>query len=441
MRRGGELAIAIALFAGISALSAATQQPISLHGGQGWDGQVYHRIAEQLAAGERPTADAPFVYRIGVPFLVAACFGDDLLFGFKAVNVVANLVTTLLFVLWLRPFVARAWLRLLLLSLFLTQWHGPTRFVFFYPILVDPWLFASLFLGLIAIRNVAAKPTLSSILQVGFVAGVGATIREAALILPLALLFSSNPILPSPGMLPALLRLRVREVLRLPPIALLLPLAFALGCMLAIRGFVVSATNAYAFGHTAVGWLYDKPMLSYLQAWFIAYGPILVVALYGWRRVFSLLAEHQYLAVFLLGFMTLGWIGGSDTERLLYWACPVVYLLIGIAIEAHLGLLRSLPLVLSFAVAQAFSQRLFWTLPDVPSAAPTPLPILSIAADRFQYLDLYSYFGSRRIEAVSLLEYLVVAGLLLWWLGWRDITAPSPSPSAVLGPERSSGGL
>src|SRR5207249_8458373 len=45
---------------------------------------------------------------------------------------------TYLLIVWLRTFVESRSVRLLVVALFLAEWHGPARFVHFYPIYVDP---------------------------------------------------------------------------------------------------------------------------------------------------------------------------------------------------------------------------------------------------------------------------------------------------------------
>jgi ABC-type glycerol-3-phosphate transport system permease component len=50
----------------------------------------------------KPSSEALFVYRLGTPFLVSVFFKNDLLFGFKPVNITANLLSTILLVFWLR---------------------------------------------------------------------------------------------------------------------------------------------------------------------------------------------------------------------------------------------------------------------------------------------------------------------------------------------------
>jgi hypothetical protein len=45
--------------------------------------------------------------------------------------------------------------------------------------------------------------------------------------------------------------------------------------------------------------------------------------------------------------------------------------------------------------------------------------MLSILSNKFQYLDLWSWFAARSVQAISLLEYLLLSALLLLWLKRR----------------------
>ena len=127
------------------------------------------------------------------------------------------------------------------------------------------------------------------------------------------------------------------------------------------------------------------------------------------------------MLVYLFGVAVLGWIGGSDTERFLFWAMPVVYLLIGKSIEDHLQLLKSFPLIVILVLSQLISQRLFWSIPEYPNDFSTPIPILTVLTSRAQYLDLWSHTdGNRLIQSISFWEYTLLCIVLLWWLSYRS---------------------
>jgi hypothetical protein len=142
-------AIAV-LFAAISGFSYATQHATVA---SRWDGARYQQMAEQLAHGAPARTEAPFVYRIGWPWLVAKLFPFDVLRGFTILNVMASAAACGLFALWLEAAgVGSMRARVLLVALFMAAWHGPARFLYFAPTLVDPPLFAGLLAGSLLVK-------------------------------------------------------------------------------------------------------------------------------------------------------------------------------------------------------------------------------------------------------------------------------------------------
>jgi hypothetical protein len=416
-----ELVIALLLFVLISVFSYVLQAPISVNHGHGFDGVVYFNVAEQFANQSLPAAPAPFVYRIGTPLLASLFFKSDLLLGFKIINIVGSLLASVLLVFWLRLYLNNRNVRILLAAFFLVMWHGPTRFVHYYPVYSDPLLFVALLAGLIGIKKAQENATVARICLLGLIVFVGVIFREVTLVIAVAFLFSANPIILSGEISYALANFQLKRVIKSVPLIFFLPLGLGvLGLLLVC--LVATQSNSYSPIEEAISWAYKKPLLTYLHAWFIAFGPIIVVPIYYWREATRFLVENQFMLVYLLGFAVLAWIGGSDTERILFWSMPVTYLLIGKSIEDNSILAKALPIELAILCAvQLISERAFWIIPDFPNSNPTPLPLLTVLGNNFQYFDLYSYFGSPVVREVSLLEYALLGALLLWWLNYRAV--------------------
>jgi hypothetical protein len=128
--------------------------------------------------------------------------------------------------------------------------------------------------------------------------------------------------------------------------------------------------------------------------------------------------KGQPVLAWVLGiFLVLGWVGGSDTERIVYWAMPVVYALVGVILEKH-----ALPrgFLIALVALQLLSHRILWLLPDFPSTGSSPLPVFTPPTSACQYPDLWSFQAERRIQLVALLEYLFTTGGLWLWL-WFSI--------------------
>src|SRR3989338_2311054 len=181
-----ESVLVLATFIFVNAANAIFQKPITYNEGKGFDGMVYYQVAEFLSEGRPPRASAPFVYRIGTPALVALLFKGNLLWGFKVVNVLANALTTSLLVIWLRGYLRDWKIRLALVLLFLTQWHGPIRSVYYYPAYTDPWLFVFLLGGLILIRQYQQQPSIVQLFSLALMSLAGGVFRDASLVVPAA---------------------------------------------------------------------------------------------------------------------------------------------------------------------------------------------------------------------------------------------------------------
>lgn len=408
---------AVAVVASFALWAGLTQAPTS---SVTWDAVQYYLVASQLAAGQVPVAEAPYVYRLGLPWLVAQFWPADPARGFFLINLGCGLAVAALLSLWLRSGVERWSVRLALVALFAAAWHAPIRYVHFNGGYVDPPFLVLVLVGLLMLQAMwhTAKP-----LQVAaFTAlvAVGAFIRETMLMLPAAAMLLGNPIH---------VPLAVGEALRRMRWFLLVPIAAGV-VVIAITHAVVVADTTRSFFAAALQWI-RKPPTSYLLAWFTAYGPVLALLAFDWRQVVADLRERQHLAGFFLLCAVLAYFGGSDTERFVFWAMPVVYLLLGRSFERHRQLFRSVMLATGLIAAQAISARIFWTIPDprldaVPLGANAGLgERLYSIADRVLVIDnfhwnLWSSFGSQPFKLVRLSMYVAVTAALVWGLHWRS---------------------
>src|SRR5205085_10112772 len=116
-------------------------------------------------------------------------------------------------------------------------------------------------------------------------------------------------------------------------------------------------TSNYSFVPEALNWAYGKAVPTYIHAWFIAFGPLLVILLFAWRDVIKFLVNHQFHLVYLLSVALFAYLGGDDHERYIYYAVPVVYAVLGVVLEGRIGtVFRWSPAFLVvLAVAQGIS--------------------------------------------------------------------------------------
>lgn len=377
----------------------------------------YYLVSSQLAAGQVPAAEAPYVYRLGLPWLVAQFWPADPARGFFVINVVCGLALAALLSLWLRHGVERLSVRLAVVTLFAGAWHGPIRYVHFNGGYVDPPFMLFVLLSLVMLQATQQQPRPWPVAALTALTIAGALIRETMLLLPISALLMGNPV--QPGASLSAMRRRTQWFL-------LIPIALGMAAI-AVTHAVVIADTTRSFLAAALQWI-QKPPSAYVLAWFTAYGPVLALLVFDWRKVAADLRERQHLLSFLGLCAVLAFLGGSDTERFVFWAMPVVYLLIGRSFERNLFVFRGVVIGAGFVLAQAVSARIFWPIPD-PRAEAAALgadaPVMErlyAVADRVLVIDhfhwnLWSSFGSQPFRLVRLGLYLGVSALLIW--GWR----------------------
>ncbi len=418
-----------AVFVLVNLAGAAFQKQITYNGGKAWEGEFYYDVAQQYAAGHwRVASEAPLVYRVGTPFLASLLYRHvlpgDLFLCFKIVNLAANALTLALLVAWLRRFVADWRIRTALGLMFLLQWDTPTRWLYFYPAHTDPWMWVFLLGGLLAAERYRDRPTGRRLLLVAVLGAVGVAFREVVLVVPAAFVFVGSSWRGGTA--------TIVNALRSFRWRLMIPLLAAVGALLAVRMFA-RQTNGYSFAATALHFLKDKSPLVYVLSFFLAFGPLLWLPLLFWRQAKEFLMHRQELAAYLAAFALLGFIGGTDTERLLYWSMPVVYVLIGRTLEAHRRtLLRSWWLPTLLAVSQLVASRaVFWPIPDYPANEPYRWPVFTPFGRHVAFMELFSFYEPRRMQVVSLAEYLVFGVLLLWVATRKSQKSPTP-PAAPM---------
>jgi hypothetical protein len=409
---------AAAVFLFIVLVTAATQPLIAVSGGRGWDGASYYSVAQQLLDGKRPVEEGPFVYRLGTPFLAGLVSPNDLLSGFVLVNAAANAVTAMLFFLWLRIFLRDRWIRLALFASFLAMWHGPIRFFHFYPVSAEHLTYAVNMLGLLGAHALRERVSLPLVAGLALLAVIGAAIRETALIAFAALPLATGPIRFGRG-LP-----------RFNPL-LLIPLAAGVVALVGVHA-VATQVNDHGFLRAITVWLTQKSPFVYVLGWCSAYGPLLILPVITWRTSLTFLWSHQAFAAFLLACAALGWIGGQDTERYVFWSAPIVYVLIGRAIPELLSRL-SRPVMAALAAAQALAERLFVPISQPDVLDPTTLDrdrpfeflmLLTPIGPGVDYFDLWSFWMPRAAKTILLAEYLIAFALVALAIYTRSRRTP-----------------
>ncbi len=332
-------------------------------------GGVAHQLPDSLRAfrathiaglAAATTTEGPYTYAISGPWLMSFVSPPDLFRGFRIVNITGSAIAVILLVFWLRGYVSDWRVRALLVALFVMQWDAPPR----------------LFTTRRPRRRVAVCLRAAGVAR-------PAKIRGAT--------FRRRPRDPQcPGhrrrLFPRSHALRFPFLDRCPwparegerplamaaaPVVRVRPLFCGFLAFLSTRLFA-HQTDAYSFWETIYRFLYEKPVLTYVHAWFFAFGPVLFILLYDWKGVRDFLLQEQWLVLFLAAGAGFGFVGGTDTERLQYWSMPGGESPVGPRIERHRSVLASGPLIAVFAIGQILSARILWTTPDYPRISPTP---------------------------------------------------------------------
>ena len=262
--------------------------------------------------------------------------------------------------------------------------------------------------GLLVVEQYTSKPTRLRLWVIGAFSFVGVLFRETALMIPVIFCVAGIPFCGAFFRSP-------RDVIKRFRWAITLPLICGSAALLLTHA-LADQVNTYSFIREAISYLYQKSIVSYAHGWFVVFGPMLVILLYGWRDARALLARESHLLVLLLIVSVLAWVGGTDTERMLFWSAPVVLLLIGKVIEGN-RILFSNKLFWGVLIGlQVWVARWMWVIPAPEEADTHAWPWLTVIGNNANYYDLWSYLTYPPVGFASFSQYLVVVGGLFAWL-------------------------
>jgi hypothetical protein len=413
--RSGYRLFWLLLLAACVVLAAAyvlTQQRMRFRGGLVWDAKEYAAMARQFHEGLPLAAAAPFTYRVAMPWLVGRFSWRDPLLGFSVFNVAAGLLTLpILLLLWRRHLRHRAVVAVLAL-LFVANPHSPFRVDILYPGFVDGPAFLCVCLLLLLGTSPHGPRTRDTVLLAGLTV-VGVLFREVVLVASFAVM--AGRILESGEGGGAWLRRPWREHLLAAVPTLLGLVTFATLHAVIVptpaRSLLAQAT------HTFLYHLHSPSTL--LLAFAAAFGPLAAVLPLFFRQLARFLAAQRVYLVYWLGFLAVACIGGSDTDRFMFWGFPVVYLLLGLSVEdlwARNGWPGVLLLLLPLAAAQVAATRAFWQLPNAghdvlfsPDSDPRPeVFLLAPYGPSANSAQMFSCFMGDRLRRVLLRQVLAV---------------------------------
>lgn len=389
----------VALFIGMNLFSHFYQVPIAINEGKGFDGVHYYKITEDLKQGLRPEAYAPFVYRMGLPFLIAKFGSHDIFKSFGLINLMANSISLLLIILWVRKFHKIDLVSVLAISIFILHWHSPVRYCYFYPITLDPLSMMITLLGLFQVYLLKEKYSNSKLLVFVLYSILSVSVREVCLLPAIALIFINQPF-----------KKGNRFIL-----AYYVPLLFGAITFLLLKNYGIQ-TNDYSGFVTALKWIYKKSLIMYLHAWFISFGTIIAVIIYFYKDCLAFFKNRQELLVFFIVSAIFGLIGGTDQARILFWSFPVTILLIIEVINKNKKYMQDKFVLLILLVSQVLSMRVFYPLPEHPNEYGTKIPLYAIQGTDFNFLNLYTIHGDSLTNGISAFQYFLTAIVIFFLL-------------------------
>jgi hypothetical protein len=167
----------------------AYEKPLLIANGTKFDASAYFDFAQKLSHHQDVIGGAPFVYRLGTPFLVSLLFPDNLFLGFMVINITGAVVSIFLLLFWLRLYLNNSFVRLLLVGLFASHWLGTLRLSLFSPVHVESMALVFNLLGFILLFYLQRQPNnLRLIGAFCTITFIGVIFRESVILLSLVYL-------------------------------------------------------------------------------------------------------------------------------------------------------------------------------------------------------------------------------------------------------------
>jgi hypothetical protein len=193
-------------------------------------------------------------------------------------------------------------------------------------------------------------------------------------------------------------------------ILMAIPIIFVATSNWLIKNLItLSDQNVYSYLDNILTCLYTKTLPEYLLGILISFGPLILLTPFFYRQYKLIFLENQELLVVLLISFLFGYIGGTDTERILFMSgFPVILIIIGVSVKGIFYSKQRWWLYLLF-ILQSIAFRFYWTLPDhTIKSGHTPVPFFTLMSNHVKYLYLYSHFSNYLVNTIMLVEYFVL---------------------------------
>jgi hypothetical protein len=323
------------------------QPQIANGGGRGDDGITYGAVADQLLSGQSIYGDAPFVYRMGAPWIAAKYahfFQVSVDEAFRQSNLIMlAFVLSAIYLLALR-FANPVFAAIAAILYSLPYWSY-TRMVWFYPVHSDlPWLILMLVSLCMIVWWPSGRPSARWVAGFAMICFLHPITREIGLLTPILWITSqawfrhhlSQKVLtddpPFDAMPPP------HDVRRAKLLAVLF-MCCSLGGIAVTRELAFNTAgftlDGVPYGLTVAVFqsIQNTTLWQYLWSFLLAYGGPLIALFIVYHRYWrSRVAQTPALIGYWGAVCLLALIGGVNTIRFLTWASPVVLIFI-----AHLS--------------------------------------------------------------------------------------------------------
>lgn len=418
------------------AISNQLQPEISYNSGYGWDGVKYNKIAQDIAENKQISTDSPFIYRIGVPYLVAKIFPNDMKHGFLYLNWLFSILNSILLALLLARFINRKWVVYLLVFFYITQWHGYHRFGNFYPVQVDSLAILLIQSALLVLLKKGIKAL--DIILISIITLIGTFVREI-LIIPALLLIAKGFFYANSSIFLFFKfstvsmvdersgstsstnkeKTQFTELVDVNKLLLILPLLIFI-IIYSIVTLSVEPTNSHKFYNAAADMLYTKSLFRFFHSWVVAYGAILILPALYYKKSYAYLKQHKVMTTYLAIIIVFSYVGGADTGRIAFWGFPVVFIVTAKILEDFELNKTTRNFLYSLLLIQIISQRFFSIIPDYPSLCEKTVVLLTPIGNCFPYLNLFPAHSELIPAIIGFAEWSVIIFFL--WIWKRKLT-------------------
>lgn len=392
-----------------------------------FDFAKYSRVYNQIRQDSAISSYAPFVYRLGTPYLAAKISpkisnGENYKLiaftAFQNVNLAFLIATAFLLIIFLRLYHIDFKFRILFYFLFCFNWQSGLRAISYTSFDCDASGMFFIMLSLILLKYFSKSESNLKYVLFSIVSSISIFFREVS-ILPFVayslslfwIEYQSNKEINNGK---AYFKI-IKECFSNPKILKsFIPILFAFASMIFIMKSV-NKENTYQFQNAALGNLYNFSILKLVHSWIITFGPIIFLLILFWKNTLKYLKSNLFILVLFSLFVLMSIVGGSDTERIAWWSFPIIFILIYQVLSTNDFICfvkakkYSFPILSIILIVQIISMRIFFSFPKFEYLENgKSLMFFTPINKNFRVLDLYNNHGNPKVILAGFIEYLLL---------------------------------